>query len=103
MMLRTTVLVLCLVCASAELRVRSATVASPMTSFEMGCYMEEDPTGESGGAKGKSYRGLVTSTVSGRTCQKWTADHPWKDAVDIKPTGDKTEDGITTWGNGLGN
>merc|ERR1719181_1200672 len=32
------------------------------------CYTKED--------KGKSYRGLATSTASGRACQRWTEDHP---------------------------
>eukprot|EP00747_Dinoflagellata_sp_TGD_P127587 gnl/TRDRNA2_/TRDRNA2_174426_c0_seq16.p1 gnl/TRDRNA2_/TRDRNA2_174426_c0~~gnl/TRDRNA2_/TRDRNA2_174426_c0_seq16.p1 ORF type:complete len:200 (-),score=57.45 gnl/TRDRNA2_/TRDRNA2_174426_c0_seq16:129-728(-) len=90
-----------LVIAAASLNAQKA--SQPMTKFEMGCYMKEDPTGESGGAKGKSYRGLVSSTVSGRKCQKWTADHPWKEAVDIEATPDVTEDGTTEWGNGLGN
>merc|ERR1719399_283291 len=65
-----------------------------MTSFETSCYFEKDPAGESGGAKGRSYRGLVTFSESGRTCQKWTADHPHKEGAD----GD-----TMTWGNGLGN
>merc|ERR1740117_1781303 len=77
--------------------------APKMTSFEMGCYMEADPAGESGGAKGRSYRGLVTSTVSGRTCQKWTSDHPHAEAAAISATADKDTDGLMAWGNGVGN
>ncbi|CAK0873677.1 unnamed protein product [Prorocentrum cordatum] len=43
--------------------------AEPLGEFDTSCYMADD--------KGESYRGLVTSTFSGRTCQKWTAQKPW--------------------------
>lgn len=43
--------------------------AEPLGEFDTSCYMADD--------KGESYRGLVTSTLSGRTCQKWTAKKPW--------------------------
>merc|ERR1719375_2047648 len=49
----------------------------------MGCYEEED--------SGKSYRGLKTQSLSGRTCQKWTAQHPHEITLAIGPD------------NGLGN
>merc|ERR1719201_781388 len=49
------------------------------------CYKEKD--------NGKSYRGLATSTASGRTCQRWVEDHPHGAAAEITPTPD----------NGLGN
>merc|ERR1719409_978760 len=85
---------------SAALHARNG---GPLNSFETSCYYAEDPAGESGGAKGRSYRGLVASTVSGRTCQKWTSDHPWEGAAAITPTADEEDDGLMNWGNGLGN
>merc|ERR1719174_2208722 len=39
-----------------------------LSGFDTGCYDESD--------KGKGYRGLVTATASGRTCQVWTKDKP---------------------------
>jgi len=84
-------------------RERNVGNAPDVSKFELGCYYEKDPTingvTESGGAKGRSYRGLQSSSSSGRTCQKWTSVHPWKEAADITAVPD--EDG--TWGNGIGN
>ena len=96
--------------ACAALKARSA--APSLTSFELGCYVEKDPTAEVGGAKGKSYRGLMSSTKTGRTCQKWSADLPHDAAAKIKPVADTKEavdeddirsPAVITWGNGLGN
>lgn len=80
-----------------------ASAAPKLTSFETSCFHEGEPAGESGGEKGRSYRGLVAFSESGRTCQKWTSDHPWKDAAAMKATADKEGDGTMAWGNGLGN
>merc|ERR1719487_2889995 len=58
---------------------------APLNSFETSCYYTVDtlPKNEVMKFPGQSYRGLVTSTVSGRTCQKWTSDHPWAAAADL--------------------
>merc|ERR1719321_422381 len=50
-----------------------ATLAQ-LSGFDTGCYDESD--------KGKGYRGLVTSTSSGRTCQVWTKDKPHSISID---------------------
>jgi len=98
------VLIALLSCNMAAAVVVDRELSPKLTSFESSCFYEADPAGESGGAKGRSYRGLVASTVSGRTCQKWTSDHPWKDAAALSATADKDgNDGTMAWGNGIGN
>jgi len=47
-----------------------ALIPKNLNAFDTGCFDEED--------KGETYRGLVTSTSSGRTCQKWLDDKPHK-------------------------
>lgn len=47
-----------------------ALIPKDLNAFDTGCYDEED--------MGETYRGLVTSTSSGRTCQKWLDDKPHK-------------------------
>merc|ERR1719387_928705 len=45
-----------------------------LADFGVSCYEEED--------KGKAYKGLVTSTTSGRTCQNWLKDMPHSITID---------------------
>jgi len=86
--------------------------SGPLTSFETGCYMEKNPLLEEGGSNGKSYRGLVTSTVSGRVCQNWLSKHPHEIKETIKVVADEEvpvdpeapDEGMKmTWGTGIGN
>merc|ERR1719498_2351950 len=42
--------------------------AEPISDFDLSCYEEAD--------KGKSYKGLQTTTESGRTCQNWVTRSP---------------------------
>jgi hypothetical protein len=89
--------------ASAAAHLRRAGPAVDSTTFDNSCYHKEDPPNEAKAAGGRGYRGLVTSTVSGRTCQKWTADKPHEGAAALVPEPDEESDGIMTWGNGIGN
>jgi len=80
-----------------------------LSEFEVGCYYKEDPDNEKGGGMGKSYRGLMQHTASGRVCKRWTAaskKEAFKPIADSfepidpeKPEGTKK----STWGNGVGN
>ena len=104
MAMRVTVLAL----AISAIEASQAVKPGKMNAFDTSCYVAvADSPLEVGGDKGKSYRGLVSFTMSGRTCQKWTEVHPWKEAADITPTMDQKEDvdgsTMTTWGNGIGN
>lgn len=74
------------------------------------CYYDEEQPLEKGGAKGRNYRGVLSSTISGRECQKWNSGFPWKESLDFNFVPDeedqefeKGEHGYITWGNGLGN
>eukprot|EP00746_Dinoflagellata_sp_MGD_P151095 gnl/MRDRNA2_/MRDRNA2_82789_c0_seq1.p1 gnl/MRDRNA2_/MRDRNA2_82789_c0~~gnl/MRDRNA2_/MRDRNA2_82789_c0_seq1.p1 ORF type:complete len:293 (+),score=87.06 gnl/MRDRNA2_/MRDRNA2_82789_c0_seq1:71-949(+) len=75
----------------AYLKKKSADALIPKNpdEFDTGCYLEEHPL--MGDDFGISYRGLVTSTESGRTCQNWLDKKPHN--IDVDPD-DK---------NGLGN
>jgi len=75
----------------AYLKKKSADALIPKNpdEFDTGCYLKEHPF--EGDDFGITYRGLVTSTSSGRTCQNWLDQHPHK--IDIEPSAE----------NGLGN
>ena len=104
-------LLTCAILANAVIAVAAAlrVPAPETTKFEISCYMKDDPDFETGGAKGKSYRGLATHTVGGRLCQKWTSNVPHPAAASIVPIADVSEKPdpdaptLTTWGNGIGN
>merc|ERR1740138_1964841 len=51
------------------------------SDFDLSCYEESD--------KGKGYKGLATSTTSGRTCQNWLKDKPHE--ISTEPS---TENGL---------
>lgn len=77
--------------AMLKRKAANALTANP-DAFEIGCYQKVDPLDHSEpGDMGFSYRGLLSNTVSGRTCQKWTEEKPH--IIGIEPTED----------NGLGN
>jgi len=48
--------------------------SSQLSTFDVSCYEESD--------KGKAYKGLMTSTTSGRTCQNWLKDMPHSISID---------------------
>merc|ERR1719198_1714596 len=56
-------------------------VSCQLSGFDMSCYEESD--------KGKAYKGLATSTTSGRTCQNWLKDMPH--SISTEPS---TENGL---------
>merc|ERR1719451_182653 len=60
-----------------------ALAAGQLSDFDLSCYEESD--------KGKAYKGLATSTSSGRSCQNWLKDMPH--SISIDPSSE----------NGLGN
>merc|ERR1719235_2001583 len=63
----------------AYLKKQSADALIPKepNEFDTGCYIKEHPITEETD-NGLTYRGLVTSTVSGRTCQNWLDEKPHK-------------------------
>lgn len=70
-----------------------------LSNFDTGCYYKEDPAQETGGGKGKSYRGLMAHTISGRSCKRWTEVGK---KLSFNPIADQTDGGKTKWGNGVG-
>jgi len=66
----------------AHLKKMSADALIPKNpdAFDTGCYIEEHPITEEMD-NGLTYRGLVTSTVSGRTCQNWLDEKPHKTGI----------------------
>merc|ERR1719313_689429 len=80
-----------------------------LSEFEVGCYYKEDPDFEKGGGMGKSYRGRMQHTASGRVCKRWTAaskKEAFKPiAESFEPIDPEKPEGTkkTTWGNGVGN
>merc|ERR1719207_512539 len=56
-------------------------LAAPISDFDASCYEEKD--------KGKRYKGLMTTTASGRTCQNWLKDKPHEN-----PIGANTNNGL---------
>merc|ERR1719146_468849 len=68
----------------------NALIPKDPNEFDTGCYVKEHPITEEED-KGLTYRGLLSTTTSGRTCQKWIAEKPH--TVGIEPTEE----------NGLGN
>merc|ERR1719272_1641302 len=85
--------------ATGALAALRKAAAPELSSFEMGCYHKAAIPGESGGADGRSYRGLVSMTTSGRTCKKWTDTDKGSNVVaDVFD-----DDGTISWGNGMGN
>merc|ERR1719277_1721518 len=84
--------------------------AAPVNSFDLSCYMETSPSPlESGGEKGKSYRGLLTRGLNGRTCLNWlnpkapTVFSPVADVKSPLDANDPSSPEQTQWGNGIGN
>jgi len=67
-----------------------ALIPKDPNEFDTGCYVKAHPITDEPD-KGLTYRGLVTTTETGRTCQKWVAEGPH--TVGIEPTEE----------NGLGN
>jgi len=90
------------------------TVLAELTAHDIGCYFKENPAAstrwvaistEQKGAKGRSYRGLVSNSQSGRECMNWLTVHKVQGGSNFiaNPTDDQQKGDITVWGNGIGN